>query len=379
MLVIFAHAQLLASLVQPVLAVDVIGHQLVGAVARALQRQAGALVVEQIGHGTGAEVGLELVLLVAVKIDGELPHDLAGTEAGLAVHGGEAVIVDAHVAQQRDAQLGTGLEHKTRLVVEVLRVILALALQRTHQRRVALVAHAVHLRVVARAVAQHQAAALQARCKGALKGLRLAVGDVQHRRHAVAVGSAEAAGREIDLAHHVGVDDTHTLLLARADELRTIDLDAVDIDAVLVVGAAAHHVLRTQLVLGAHAGHGGQHGLHAAARGVRGALEHLHVDALHGVGLLLVLGDFDLAQLQRLLGESEVERHGVFGLDDLAGNRGVAQARKLELQRVGLGDSHLIGALGIGIGAYRGAQQAHRGKLDGLTGGIRYLTGDFDL
>ena len=112
---------------------DVIGHQLVGAVARALQRQAGALVVEQIGHGTGAEVGLELVLLVAVEIDGERLHILAGTEAGFTVDGREAVIIDAHVAQQGDAQFVGRFEYQTCLIIKILRVILALAFERAHQ------------------------------------------------------------------------------------------------------------------------------------------------------------------------------------------------------------------------------------------------------
>ena len=130
---VLAHTQFLTGLIEPVLAVDVIGHQLVGAVTRGLQRQVGALVVEFIGDGSSTKVGLELVLLVAVKIDGERLHVLAGTETCLAVDGREAVIVDAHVAQQGDAQFVSRFEHQTRLIIKILRVILALALERTHQ------------------------------------------------------------------------------------------------------------------------------------------------------------------------------------------------------------------------------------------------------
>ena len=358
---------------------DVIGHQLVGAVTRGLQRQVGALVVECVGDGTGAEVGLEFVLLVAVKIDHERLDVGAGTEVGLAVHGREAVVVDADVAQHGDAQFFCRFEDEARLVIEVLRVIFTLALQRTHQRRVALVAQAVHLGIVARAVTQHQAAALDAGRKGALKGLWLAVGDVEYRRHAVAVGCTEAASGEVHLAHQVGVDDTHTLLLSRADELRAIDLDAVDIDAVLVVGAAAHHVLRTHLVLGADAGHGGQHGLDTAARGVGRALQHVHVDALHTVGLLPVFGDLDFAEFEGLFIELGVDGDGALRLDELACDGGVAQARELDHEGVGLGDGHLVETLCVGIGADSGAQEPDGGELDGLTGRINDLAGDLDL
>ena len=237
----------------------------------------------------------------------------------------------------------------------------------------------MHLAVAVRAVAQHQAAALQAGGKSALKGLGLAVGDVQHRRHAVAIGGAETARREIDLSHHVGVDDTHTLLLTRADELRTIDLDAVDIDAVLVVGTAAHHILRTHLVLGADTRHRGQHRFDTAARGIGRAAQHVHVDALHRGGLFLVFGNLYLSQFQRFLIKFRVDGHRALRLNELAGHRRVAQTGKFHHQGIGLGDRHLILALGVGVGAHSGAQQSHRGKLDGLAGGIDDFTGDFDL
>ena len=72
------------------------------------------------------------------------------------------------------------------------------------------------------------------------KCLRLTIGDIECRRHFVAILHPEATGREADASHHVGVDDTQTLLLAGGYELRAVDFHAVDIHGILVVCASTH-------------------------------------------------------------------------------------------------------------------------------------------
>ena len=58
---------------------------------------------------------------------------------------------------------------------------------------------------------------------------RSAVGDVEHRGHAVAVCGIESSWGEKHVVHHIGVDDAQPLLLAAAYELRTVYLDTVDV------------------------------------------------------------------------------------------------------------------------------------------------------
>jgi len=62
----------------------------------------------------------------------------------------------------------------------------------------------------------------------------MGVCDVEYAGHAVAVLGFESSCREVNLLDHVAVDDGESFLLSAADEHRTIDFHAIDIDAVLV-------------------------------------------------------------------------------------------------------------------------------------------------
>ena len=237
----------------------------------------------------------------------------------------------------------------------------------------------MHLRELVAAVAQGQCAALKARAQASLKGLWLLVGDVEHTRHLVAVLGVEAAGREVHLLHHVAVDDTQSLLLAVGDQLRAIHLDAVDVDAVLVVGAAAHHVLRAHLVLAAHTRLGGDDVLHGVAAGAWRHLGNLDVDALHGVGLLLVLGDLNLLQLYRLLVQLGADVDGAHRLDDAPLHVAVAYAGEHHVDGILLGYSDFVAPVEVGVHAKHRALDPHRGKLHRLVVFIDNRSSDFYL
>ena len=102
MLVIFAYSQLAtyaflatgACLIEPVLAVDVVGHQLVGAEGTTSEGEVGAFVVEFVIELKGSKVGVELIFLLSILIHEERLCVGRGSEACLAVGGSEAVVVD---------------------------------------------------------------------------------------------------------------------------------------------------------------------------------------------------------------------------------------------------------------------------------------------
>ena len=70
-----------------------------------------------------------------------------------------------------------------------------------------------------------------------------AVGDVESRRHLVAIFGFEASRGESHRLHHVRVDDAQSLLLPTADEKRAIYLHIIYIYRVLVETTTTHVVL----------------------------------------------------------------------------------------------------------------------------------------
>ncbi len=76
-----------------------------------------------------------------------------------------------------------------------------------------------------------------------LKGLGHTVGDVEHRRHLVAILGRIAAGRKSDSSYKVRIDNTQSLLLARRHQLRTVNLDTVYIHGIFIIGAASNGIL----------------------------------------------------------------------------------------------------------------------------------------
>ena len=123
----------------------------------------------------------------------------------------------------------------------------------------------------------------QAGHKCRFKALRLAVCYIQDRRHLIAVLHAESAGGENDGLHHIGVDETQTLLLPGANQQRTQYFGAVHVDTVLVKVAAAHIVLAAQFVMAAHSRLSGNDRLHGAAVGIGRKTYSFGVYVLHTV------------------------------------------------------------------------------------------------
>ena len=146
---------------------------------------------------------------------------------------------------------------------------------------------------------------------------------VQHGRHLVAVLGFKTAGGEDHVASKVGVHEAHALLLRVAHEEGAVYLDVVDEDEVLVVVAAAHIVLGTQLVDGGRTRQHLDDGFHATAR--RGHLEgQFRIDpdvAVFALALYVDLfqpvadGGQHHGDVPRLFGLHSQRHHGVLVAD----------------------------------------------------------------
>ena len=73
-------------------------------------------------------------------------------------------------------------------------------------------------------------------------------------------------------------------------------LNAIDVHTIFVVATAAHHVLRTHLILGTNASLCGNDGFHTVARRRRRHVHRLNVDTLQRVGLLFKFRDLHTLQ-----------------------------------------------------------------------------------
>ena len=246
-----AYAQVVVGLGvgEPVLSLDVEGLLLLGVEGRCQQFQRGAL-VEFAGDGERAEIGAEDILLLTVKVDLERLHVLQRSEGGLAVGGLEVVVVFRDVADEVNGPSLVGMITQIGLIVEEVGLVFALGLQGSQQIAVGLVADGVAHRELLVAVAGIGGSAEEREPDGGFLLRGFAVGDVEHRRHLVAVFGLESAGREADGRDHVGVDDAQSLLLSTAHEEGSVNLHLVDIHRVLVKGSAPDIVLRRQFVMG---------------------------------------------------------------------------------------------------------------------------------
>ena len=301
-LVVFAHAEFAtvavggtASLVEPVFAMNVVSHQFVGLVSRADERETVTLVGLEVERH-GPEESLELVVFLTVEIHEEGFGVGRCAETCLAVLGNEFVVVERHVAEKRHLELIGGFQHNVGLIVEILWVVFALGVGAAEKRGIALVTHTMEHGKLFSGSAERQTSALHTCGKCALKCLWFLVGDIEYRRHFVAVFGVETTCAERHRAHHIGVDDAEALLLARTHQLWAMHLYAVDIHAVLVVATATHHVLRTHLILGTNASLCGDNGLHTVARRRRRHVHRLNVDTLQRVGLLFKFRDLHTLQ-----------------------------------------------------------------------------------
>ena len=200
------------------------------------------------------------------------------------------------------------------------------------------------------------------------------VGDVEHRRHLVAVAGGEASGGEVDVCHHVAIDDGEALLLAGAHEHGAEYLDAVEIDAVLIEAAAADVVLRGELVVGADAHLRGYYLLYAVASGGGHVAGVVALDALHEVGLAAHGGDARLAEGVGHGGDLHVvaQRVGLRrGDEEFLG--AVAHRHAGDEQGVGAVAPEAVAALGAADGEGSLALHDDGGELHGVVVFVHYL------
>ncbi len=253
------------------------------------------------GERQPGHVGGEIVEFLAFELGVELQGEVDEPEGGAARARHKAIDAAVVVDQQAELPVGTEVVGEPALDVGKVGRVFAGHVERAEQVARGLVSGADEVAEVAPRVAQRLAAfevgrAAQQRAadRGAEGGGPL-VGDVEHRRHLVAVPGLEAARREGQALDEVEVGEGQPFLLARADELGSVDLEAVDVHEVFVVVAAPHVVLAAQLAAGAAAGAQrdvGQGALEVAGGGGQ-QLELFHLFADHVVVQAAPAADHD--------------------------------------------------------------------------------------
>ena len=208
MLHISAHAEIVGrnGIFEPVFAADVVGFLFARGERRALQGEEGFR-VEMMRERGRAEERSESVLLLAVEIDLERFGIFHRAELRFALLGHEVVAVVTNVAEHVERPPLVGPPREERLPVDKVRAVFGICVERAEQVARGLVAQRRHKAHVLIAPAHVAAGSERGSLHRGLKLLRTLVGDVQDRRHFVAVACLEAAGGEVDAFHHVGVDD----------------------------------------------------------------------------------------------------------------------------------------------------------------------------
>ena len=171
----------------------------------------------------------EAVFLLSLVIDIEVLRRLTAETLAQGI-GREAVIVLADVAEERHLPLRRHFPGDIGLIIDVSRLIIAGGCQSAEHVFAGFVTQAVHLAVSAITVSDIDLCAQKTGAEASLERPRSFVGDIQHRRHLIAVLRTESAGREPHVLHHLGIDERESFLLTATDEKRTVHLDAVDID-----------------------------------------------------------------------------------------------------------------------------------------------------
>ena len=295
-----------------------------------------------------SEESFEAVLFEAIEVDLERLGIGTCAETRFARFRGESVVVDGNIAQERNFPLFAWGKVDESLIIEVFRVVFALAFERTQQTRVSLETEAVKLTELFAALTHREASALQTERRRGLESFGFAIGNIEHRRHFVAIFGGKTAGREFHRAHQVGVDDAKAFLLTIADELRAINLYSVDVDTVFVVRTATNHVLRTHFVFRTDARHSGEHRLDAAARGIGSDATCGGIDGLHLARLAAYFGYLQVAEHILLLVEFGIDGEIAGGFDVSALHLLVADAREDNHESVGVGHREFVFTLIVG-------------------------------
>ena len=78
------------------------------------------------------------------------------------------------------------------------------------------------------------------------------IGDIECRRHFVAVFRFKSTCRETNLLHHVRIDDRETFLLPAAYKHGAIDFHLIDIYQILIERSTSYIILARKLVMGTY-------------------------------------------------------------------------------------------------------------------------------
>ena len=189
-----AHSEVLArfGLGEPVLSLYVVAFLLLGREGRGYERERGAL-GKLPGERERTEECAEHVFFVTVEVHLERLHVLHRAEIGLAVVWREVVVVLRDVAYEVYLPALAGRNAQVGLIVEEIGLVFALGFERAEHVAVGLVAHAVGPSEVLALHAHIGIGAEQAGCQRCFKMLGLLVGNVEGRRHLVAVFGFVAA------------------------------------------------------------------------------------------------------------------------------------------------------------------------------------------
>ena len=131
------------------------------------------------------------------------------------------------------------------------------------------------------------------------------------------------------ILHHLGVDETQTLLLPTTNQQGTMDLHAVDIDGVLIERTAADVILAAQLVRLAHTRKRDQQALYRTTRSVRHDARRGSVDTVHRTLRMLDTPHLDLRQHLLVRQHLHVDIQHLFEVDDTLLNRGISDHREV--------------------------------------------------
>ena len=154
----------------------------------------------------------------------------------------------------------------------------------------------MHLRICAVAVPYIDLSTQQTGAEAGFKSLRTLVGDIQNGRHLIAVLRIITAGRELHILNHLRIHKTQSLLLTGANQQRTMDLYAVDINRILVECTAANVILRTQFVVLMHTGKSNQQALYRTACSIRHDARSTCIDVIHCTLCMLDSAHLDLRE-----------------------------------------------------------------------------------
>ena len=233
-----------------------------------------------------AKAGAVLRDLPSVEVDRQAEGLVDGAHIGFPCLGNEPVLVLGRGGQGLDlpGSIAVRVVRHISLKVGVHGSVFPALIEAAENISIVAVAqaHVVGPAAIVRHVFHLELAAEQAGRGAPCEALWPAVLDVEHGTHAVAVLGLKAPRRKTDGLDHVGVGEGEAFLLSGAHKEGAIDLNAIDVDEVLVE-AAALDIVGTGEFTG-EVDRGLDQQVFDRATNARDAGGHTRVDALNGAG-----------------------------------------------------------------------------------------------